>query len=55
MRCDQKIYRPNFSLYGYHIVGPCEDGNEPLGSIKGKFLDYLKDYYLLNKDSAPWS
>jgi hypothetical protein len=32
------------------VAGCCEDGNEPLGSIKiGEFLDYL----LLKKDSVP--
>jgi hypothetical protein len=34
----------------------CEHHNETLGSIKGgKFLDYLSDYYILNKESALWS
>jgi hypothetical protein len=37
------------------VVGFCENGNEPSGSIRGgKFLDYLRNYQLL-KDSAPWS
>jgi hypothetical protein len=37
-------------------VGTCEYGNEPSGSIKdGEFLDYLSNYNLLKKDSAPWS
>jgi hypothetical protein len=36
--------------------GSCEHGNEPLGSIKGgEFLDWLSDYYLLKKDSVPWT
>jgi len=36
------------------VVGSCEHGNEPSGSIKGgKFLDYLGGYQLLKKDSAP--
>jgi hypothetical protein len=35
------------------VVGRCEHGNEPLGSIKGgEFLDKLSDYQLLKKDSA---
>jgi len=35
------------------VVGSCEHGNEPLGSIKGGELrDYLSDYQLFNKDSA---
>jgi hypothetical protein len=38
------------------IVGSCEHSNEHFGSIKGrKFLDYLSDYWLLKKDSAPGS
>jgi hypothetical protein len=40
------------------VAGCCEYGNEPLDSIKGrKFLDYLSlsDYWLLRKESAPWS
>jgi hypothetical protein len=36
-------------------MGSCEHGNEPSGSIKDKFHDYLGYYYLLCKDSAPWS
>jgi hypothetical protein len=37
-------------------VGSCEYGNEPLVSINdGDFLDHLSDYWLLKKDSAPWS
>jgi len=35
------------------VVGTCKHGNEPLGSIKGRY--WLTDYYLLKKDSAPWS
>jgi hypothetical protein len=32
----------------------CEDGNESLGSIKGReFIDKLNDYQLLKKNSAP--
>jgi hypothetical protein len=35
---------------GEPVVGPCEHGNEALGSIKGKeFLDQLV------KDYVPWS
>jgi hypothetical protein len=38
------------------VVGFCEHGNEPSGSIKdGEFLDYLSHYKLLKKDSAPLS
>jgi hypothetical protein len=38
------------------VAGSCEHGNESSGSIKGvEFLDYLSDYQLPNKDSAPWS
>jgi hypothetical protein len=36
------------------MAGFCEHGNEPSGSIKGvEFLDYLSDYQLLKKGSAP--
>jgi hypothetical protein len=37
------------------VVGCCEHGNEPSGSIKGGEFDYLSDYQLLKNDSAPWS
>jgi hypothetical protein len=38
------------------VVGSCEQNNEPLGSIKGReFLDYLSDYWLLEKDFDRWS
>jgi hypothetical protein len=38
------------------MLGTCECGNEPLGSIKcGESLDYLKTGQLLGKDSVPWS
>jgi hypothetical protein len=34
---------------------PFEYGNELSGSIKGReFFDWLSDYHLLKKDSAPW-
>ena len=37
------------------VVGTCECGNEPSGSIKyGEFLDQLRTVWLLKKDSAPW-
>jgi hypothetical protein len=37
------------------VVGPCEHGDEPSGSIKdGEFLDHLNGYWPLKKDSAPW-
>jgi hypothetical protein len=36
------------------VAGSCEHGNELLGSIKGgKFVDYLSDCQLFNKDSGP--
>jgi hypothetical protein len=36
------------------VMNSCEHGNEPSGSIKdGEFFDYLCDYQLLKKDSAP--
>jgi hypothetical protein len=39
-----------------NLKGSCERGNKPSGSIKGgEFLDCLRDYLLLKKDSAPWS
>ena len=42
-------------LRNFH-TGPCEFGNEPLGSINcGEFLDWLETYWLLKKDSAAWS
>jgi hypothetical protein len=38
------------------VVGACEWGNEPSGSIKcGKFLDKLRTCELIRKDSAPCS
>jgi hypothetical protein len=38
------------------VAGSVGHGNEPSGSIKGgEFINYLSDYYLLEKDSAPWS
>jgi hypothetical protein len=38
------------------VTGCCEHGNEPSVSIKGgEFLDQLSEYFLLKKDSAPWS
>jgi hypothetical protein len=40
----------------WQVVGACECGNEPSGSIKcGEFLDYLRTCLLLNMDSAPRS
>jgi hypothetical protein len=43
------------SIHG-PVADCCEHGNEPSGSIKGrKFLDYLTEYSLLKKVSAPWS
>lgn len=38
------------------VVGSCEQGNEPFGSTKcWDFLDWLRNCYLLKKDSAAWS
>jgi hypothetical protein len=35
------------------VVGCCESGNEPVGSIKSEeFLDELSNDWLLKKDSA---
>jgi hypothetical protein len=35
------------------MVGSCENGNEPSGSIKGgEFFDCLNDYWLLKKGSS---
>jgi len=37
-------------------AGSREHANGPSGSIRdGEFLDWLSDYYLPKKDSAPWS
>jgi hypothetical protein len=37
------------------MAGLCENGNETFCSIKGEeFFDYLSDYEILKKDSAPW-
>jgi hypothetical protein len=38
------------------VVSSFENGNELLGSIKGReFLDQLCDYKFLKKDTTPWS
>jgi hypothetical protein len=37
------------------MAGRCEHGNEPLGSVKDEFLNYMSDCYGLKKDSATWS
>jgi hypothetical protein len=38
------------------VVGSCESGNEPSGSIKsGEFLDFARNYLFLKKGSAPCS
>jgi len=38
------------------MEGSCKQGIEPSGSIKhGEFLDYLRNYWLPKKNSAPWS
>jgi hypothetical protein len=37
------------------VAVSCQLGNELLGSIKGgESVDWLTDYLLLKKDSAPW-
>jgi hypothetical protein len=37
------------------VAGRCESGNETAGSTKfGKFIDSLKSYWFLQKDSVPW-
>jgi hypothetical protein len=38
------------------VEGACKHGNEPSGSIKClEILQWLSDWRLLMKDSAPWS
>jgi hypothetical protein len=38
------------------LVGTCECGNDPSGSIEsGEFLDWLRTGYLLKQDCAVWS
>jgi hypothetical protein len=38
------------------VEGPCEHGNEPSGSIKcWEILEWLCNWQLLKKGSAPWS
>jgi hypothetical protein len=38
------------------VEGFCEQDNEPPGSIKcWEFLDYLHNWRILKKGSAPWS
>jgi predicted deacylase len=37
------------------VEGSCEHGNELSGSIKcWEILEWLSDWQLLKKDSAPW-
>jgi len=37
------------------VVLSCEHGNETSGFMKGvEFLDKLRDYYFLKKDSTAW-
>jgi hypothetical protein len=45
------------SSSGYGPVAVyCEHVDEPSGSVEGgEFLDWLKDYRVLKKVSAPWS
>jgi hypothetical protein len=51
---DGKVWTGCIWLKIGSVAGCCEDGNEPSGSIiGGEFIDYLNDYYLLKKDSAP--
>jgi hypothetical protein len=38
------------------VAGSCEYGDEPWGSIKcGEFLEWLRTFQLLRKNSVPWS
>ena len=38
------------------VAESCEKGDERAGSTKcGEFLDQLRDYQLLKRDSAPWN
>ena len=38
------------------MAGCCESGDEVSGSIKcGEFFDWLRNYWLFKKDSAPFS
>jgi hypothetical protein len=38
------------------MEGSCEHGNEPSGFIKcWEILQWLSDWWLLKKGSAPWS
>jgi hypothetical protein len=38
------------------VQGSCEHGNEPSGSLKcWENLEYLRNWRLLKKGSAPWS
>jgi hypothetical protein len=38
------------------VAGSCVHGNEPTGSITfWEILEYLSNWWLLKKDSAPWS
>jgi len=38
------------------VGGSCGDGNEPSGSMKGGiFLDHRNEFWLLRKESVPWS
>jgi hypothetical protein len=50
-----KWYEQDLSGTGYgQVEDPCEDGNEPSGSIKcWEVLHYLYNWRLLNKGSAP--
>lgn len=37
------------------MADSCKHGNEPSSSTKFRaFLDYLRNYYFLKKDDAPW-
>jgi hypothetical protein len=38
------------------VAGSCEHGNEPSDFMKcWKFLEWLCECWLLNKDSVPWT
>jgi hypothetical protein len=61
IKTDRTEERDGYGLYscGFgsgQAVGFCEHGNETSGSIKcGEFVDWLGNFQLLNKKSAPWS
>jgi hypothetical protein len=37
-----------------HVVVSCQHNNKLAGCVKcGKFFEYLRNYWILNKDSVP--